>query len=121
MKLIMLVDVLADKPGAGKTVENGIIELLIGIRAGDSSFLEKFRSPLIQILGEGANVEEYDLWEAVHKPLSAKDADAALSHRVDSRHDYWVAELGRFNLCMNHSFRVFGTEENIIFVSELID
>ena len=33
MKLIMLVDVLADEPGAGETVENGIVELLIGIRA----------------------------------------------------------------------------------------
>lgn len=121
MDLVVLVNVLADEPGAGKTVKDGIVELLIRIRSRDSSFFEELRSPFVQILGKGANIEEYDLWQAVHKPLSAEDPDAALSHRVDSRHDYGVAELGWFNLCVNHSFRVFRAEENIIVVSEFID
>ena len=121
MDLVVLVNVLADEPGAGKTVKDGIVELLIRIRSRDSSFFEELRSPFVQILGKGANIEEYNLWQAVHKPLSAEDPDAALSHRVDSRHDYGVAELGRFNLCVNHSFRVFRAEENIIVVSEFID
>jgi len=81
---------LAQEPGHQVSKENRLVGLMVIWWGRDPGHVPEIALPLVELVVDGASVEQQDLGCALDQPATVQELDAALLHRLEGQ-----TQLGR--------------------------